>query len=77
PSGQGPGESSGPRPDPKVCPKCNTTQVDPLAKFCFQCGTPFGSAPPPRPGLTCFNCGTPIKKTDMFCPSCGLNTRLG
>lgn len=77
PSGQGPGESSGPRPDSKVCPKCSTTQVDPLAKFCFQCGTPFGSAPPPRPGLACFNCGTPIKKTDMFCPSCGLNTRLG
>ncbi|WP_030811943.1 VWA domain-containing protein [Streptomyces sp. NRRL F-2799] len=31
---------------PRVCPNCNTTAASPTAKFCEECGHPFGAAGP-------------------------------
>ncbi len=68
-----------------VCPACGTGQVDPQARFCYRCGyaldrlasRPTSETPPPTSGLRCPNCNAPILKSDVFCPSCGLNTQLG
>ncbi|MGQ9897159.1 MAG: M48 family metallopeptidase [Acidobacteriota bacterium] len=86
-----PVDSPGPTPAGEavllpVCPACGTGQVDPQARFCYQCGHPMdrpasrSSRPlqlPAETGLHCPNCGAVISKSDVFCPSCGLNTQLG
>jgi Zn-dependent protease with chaperone function len=85
--------ADGPGPTPTgsavvlpVCPACGAGQVDPHARFCYQCGHPMDrpaprSAPPPslpaETGLRCPNCDAVISKSDVFCPVCGLNTQLG
>ncbi len=73
-----------------VCGSCGSVQVDPFAAFCMTCGKPMNEKPtggrpsgPDRPfpksggDQTCFSCGASISKTDEFCPSCGINTRIG
>ena len=86
-----PADSPGPPPTGgavvlPVCPACGAGQVDPQARFCYQCGHPMDrpaprSALPPQlsaeTGLRCPNCDAVISKSDVFCPVCGLNTQLG